>query len=66
MGGFFQNNVVCQNNHLLRVKTKQNGMKKARHLSLKCWKQFVLKSGKTEDQELPGNLPNIGKLFGLK
>ena len=28
-----------------------------------CWKEFVLKSGKTENQELPGNLPKIGKLF---
>ena len=32
LGGFFQNNVGCQNNHLPRVKTKQNGMKKARYL----------------------------------
>ena len=45
---FFQNNVGCQNNHLPRVKTKQNGMKKAKYLSLICWKEFVLKSGKTE------------------
>ena len=29
-----------------------------------CWKEFVLKSVKTEDQELSGNLPNIEKLFG--
>ena len=38
-------------------------MKKAKHLSLISWKEFVLKSGKTENQELPGNLPNIGSLF---
>ena len=62
-GGFFQSNVGCQNNHLPRVKTKQNSMKNPKYLSLMCWKEFVLKSGKTENQELPGNLPNIGKLF---
>ena len=45
------------------MKTKQNGMKKAKYLSLICWKEFVLKSGKTENQELPGNLLNIGKLL---
>jgi hypothetical protein len=33
LGGFFQNNVGCQNKHLSRVKTKQNGMKKAKYLS---------------------------------
>ena len=30
------------------------------------WKEFVLKGGKTENQELPGNLYNIGKLFDHK
>ena len=46
------------------MKTNQRGMKKAKYLSLICWKKFVLKSGKTENQELPGTLTNIGKLFG--
>ena len=45
------------------MKTNQRGMKKAKYLSLICRKDFVLKSCKTENQELPGNLPNIGKLF---
>ena len=26
--------------------------------------EFLLKNGKTENQELPGNLPNVEKLFG--
>ena len=61
----FQNIVGCQNNHLSRVKTKQNGMKKPKYLSLICWKEFVLKIV-TENQELLRNLPNIniGILFG--
>ena len=61
----FQKIVGCQNNHLSRVKTKQNGMKKPKYLSLICWKEFVLKIV-TENQELLRNLPNIniGKLFG--
>ena len=63
LGGFFQNNVGCQNNHLPKVKTKKNGIKKAKYLFLMCLKEFVLKGGKIENQELPGNLPNIGKLF---
>ena len=44
------------------MKIKQNSIKKPNiyHIS---WKEFVLKRGKTEDQESPGNLPNIGKLF---
>ena len=29
------------------------------------WKEFDLKSGKTENQELPENQPNIGKLLDL-
>ena len=33
------------------------------HLSLLSWKEIVLKNGTTENQELPGNLPNIGSLF---
>ena len=53
LSGFFQNNIGCKNNHLPRVKTKQIGMKK-KYLYLMCW-----------NQELPGNLPIIGKLFFL-
>jgi hypothetical protein len=38
-------------------------MKKDKYLSFISSKEFVLKSGKTEKQELPRNLPNIGKLL---
>ena len=63
----FQNIVGCQNNHLSRVKTKQNGMKKPKYLSLICWKEFVLKSGKTENHESRiTNIGNVGKLFHPK
>ena len=49
------------------MKTKQNGMKKPKYLSLICWKEFVLKSGKTENQEPRiTSLPHIGKLFHPK
>ena len=44
---------------VVRVKTKQNSMKNAKYLSLIFWKEFVLKNGKTENQELTENLPNI-------
>ena len=62
-GGFFQNNEGFHSNHFSRVKTKQKGMIKAKHLSLTTWKEFFLKSGRTENQEMPGNLPNIRSLF---
>ena len=65
MGGFFQNNVGIHSNHLPWVKTKQNFLKKAKYLSLICWKEFVLKSGKNENKELQRNTPNIGKLYGF-
>ena len=42
----------------------ENNAKQAKYLSVICWKEFALKSGKTENQELPGNVSNIGKLFG--
>ena len=48
LGGFFLNNDGCQNNHFPRVKTKQNGMKKAKCLYSMSWKEFVLKN---ENQE---------------
>ena len=41
---------------VVRVKTKQKSMKNAKYLSLIFWKEFVLKNGKTENQELTGNL----------
>ena len=53
---FIQNNVGCKNNHLPKVKTKQKGMKK-KYLSSICWNEFAMRSGKTENQELPENLP---------
>ena len=40
---------------VVRVKTKQNSMKNAKYLSLIFWKEFVLKNGKTENQELTRN-----------
>ena len=45
-------------------------MKKAKYLSLIIWKENVLErvslelTDKTEQQELPGKLPNTAKNFG--
>lgn len=41
-------------------------MKKGKYLSSISWKEFVLKRGKTDNQELPGNLSNIGNLFATE
>ena len=61
MGEFFKTMLVV--GITMYQEAKQNSMKKAKYLNLTWWKEFILKSGKTENQELPGNLPNIGKLF---
>lgn len=40
-------------------------MRKTQYLSFIIWEKNVLKSGKTEKQELPGKLPSTGNLFPM-
>ena len=41
-------------------------MKKAKFFIFHKLERFVLKSGKNENQQFPGNPPNIENLFGLR
>ena len=42
---------------------KQNSMKKSQLFKFNIKERLCFKSDKTENQELPENLPKIGKLF---
>ena len=59
LGRFFQNIVGFQNNRLTRATINKIAMKKAKFFILYKLETFVLKSGKNENQQFPGNPPNI-------
>jgi hypothetical protein len=65
-GRFFQNKVGFQSNHLARATINQIVMKKANFFIFCKLERFALKSSKIENQQFPGNLPNIENLFGLR
>ena len=64
MGRFFQNKVGFQCNRLARATINQILIKKAKFFIFHKLERFVLKSGKNENQQFPGNPPNIENLFG--
>ena len=66
LGRFFQNKVGFQSNHLARATINQIVMKKAKSFIFHKLEIFVLKSGKNENQQFPGNPPNIENLFASK
>ena len=55
--------LVVRETIFARLTTKQIVMKKAKYLFK--LERFVLKSGKTENQQFPGTPPNIGNLFAI-
>ena len=63
MGRFFQNKVGFQSNRLERATINQIVMKKSQIFIFHKLERFVLKSGKNENQQFPGNPPNIENLF---
>ena len=65
MGRFFQNKIGFQSNRLARATINQIVMKKAKFFIFHELERFVLKRGKNENQQFPGNPPNIENLFGL-
>ena len=63
MGRFFQNKIGFQSNRLARATINQILIKKAKFFIFHKLERFVLKSGKNENQQFPGNPPNIENLF---
>ena len=65
MGRFFQNKIGFQSNRLARATINQIVMKKAKFFISHKLERFILKSGKNENQQFPGNPPNQAETIQL-
>ena len=65
MGRFFQNKIGFQSNRLSRATINQIVMKKAKFFISHKLERFILKSGKNENQQFPGNPPNQAETIQL-
>ena len=65
LGRFFQNKGGFHSNRLAIATINQIVMKKAKFFIFHQLEKIVLKSGKNENQQFPGNRPNIENLFSL-